>query len=194
MKKVNGLIILGVLIIVSCMIYLQQSGISLRIARLIKPTILKEQPLYISTSVVKRLFPDFQKSKIVLIALPSSKKSVLFLKDLRQSYQKLFRKTPQIIESPDALLECQQDCWIPLPPEAGHHLETNEFIINHVQPLQKPYFTLTVFQFSRNETPYESCMNQKRLQFHCLRGISIVQAKRKMKAPDKKYFFIKKAI
>lgn len=188
-KVTLGLILASVLVTI-CLVYLTRSGVSLRPATLIKPTVIKTEQ-NVTDAVVNRLFPEFKENDTLLIGLPPNKQAAEFLNLLQESYKKHFKKEARIVNGPEELKECKEACWLPLPPSSAHALRTNAFIEDQIKPLDRSYFTMTLFQFSTQEKLPKRCRQQQRLSLTCIRTLSVAEFKRKM-SEDQKYFFMRK--
>lgn len=87
---------------------------------------------------------------------------------------------------------CKSPCWIVMPPEKAHQLRANSFIEKYILPTQKPYRTMTWFDFHRGGLVPDACVQEKRLSFDCLKIVSTHEVEKKMKQPEARYFYLRK--
>ncbi len=202
MKKVMAALALSLLIISACIFYLLRTGISLRPAPLIMPSVMSEDQSHVASAIVHRLFQEFQDSHYVLWGvLPETEDSVRILNLAVQEYEKTFHLSVNFIRdaetaSEEYLRACKKPCWLLISNKKANQLdlkpEAGSFIESHLRPLNLPFFTLTFIPFQKNTVVTDECNNQKRLSLDCLVSVSVREAIRKMKDPSKRYFFMNK--
>ncbi len=198
MKKIVALLGLAFLIISACLIYLVKSGVGLRSAPIIRPSILLEDGQNMSLGVVARLAPDFQTADYLLLGfLPETADSQKFLEMLKSEYEMLYKKSVQILPNaieakPEDIQACIAPCWLLLPNTMANELSNNEWIQKLIRPLNRNYFSITWIPFSTGGEVTDACVQQKRLTLDCLKMLSVHEAKRKMKETEKRYFFMRK--
>ena len=198
MKKVTAVLVMCVFIISACVVYLIRSGISLRAAPLIQPSVMTADQSNVASAVVLRLFRELQDSDYILLGvLPESEESKQIISQVAEEYVKLFHKPIQFIydaenASADFLLSCKKPCWLLISEKKANHLESNSFAENLLLPLKRTFFTLTFVSFHKNIKVPEGCDNQKRLSLDCLIPVSVRGVRRKMKDSQKRYFFLQK--
>lgn len=198
MKKIVLLMTLSFAGIALCMVYLVKSGISLRSAPLISPSVMSDDFHNVSDSVMNRLFPDFQTARYVVLGfLPETPVSKALLERLEAAYEKTFGMKPRIFRDAAAvtveeLRSCETSCWIVTEAAKANELTPNELIDTKIKPLGRAYFTLTWIPFTQDQTVSDFCLNEKRLTFDCLVPLSVHGAQKKMKDKTKRYFFLRK--
>jgi hypothetical protein len=67
MKKITVILALSFILISACMIYLIRSGVSLRSASLISPSVMSPDRHSIAKGLVVRLFPDLQSARFIFM-------------------------------------------------------------------------------------------------------------------------------
>lgn len=198
MKIVNGLIILSLVIISICLIYLTYSGISLRTAPLIQPSVISADRGNIAPSVIKRLFQELQNSHYVLWGvLPETEESQGIMDLAAADFKNKSHQSVQFIHnaenaSEEHLLACAKPCWLLVSRTKSNQLGTNNFIEKKLSSLQRTFLTLTVIPFHRDQAVAAVCDSQKRLDLDCLIAVSIREVHRKMKDSQQRYFFLRK--
>lgn len=198
MKKIGFLLGGAFVLITVCMLYLVRKGISLRTAPLIKPTEISADRHNIGEHLVLRLFPELQSNDVILWGvLPETPESQNLLKVAAADYEKTFKTPVHIISnaataSSEDIKNCGKPCWILLDKDKANELTPNEFITQNIQPLNRPYITLTLVNFTGTEEVTQACEDQHRLHLDCLVQLSVRDAKKKMKDPNKLYFFLRK--
>lgn len=198
MKKISALIILIASIITACMFYLVFTGISLRSAPLIQPSIISGDYRNIATGLIHRLFHELQDAHYILWGvLPETKESKLILELVAEEYQKTFHQSIQIIDdtissSSKKIRNCTKPCWLLISDTKAHQLERNNFIENFFVSPEESFITLTVVLFNRDAAVSTECETQKRLNLNCLISVSIREVRRKMKDLKQRYFFLRK--
>lgn len=187
MNKTNALIGGALLVITVCLIYLSFVGIGLRTAKLIKPSLYLPDAVVAAEAVVLRLFPDLTERSTLVIGLPLENPAAqVFLERLKQSYVEHLKQEPRIITDPQKLESCSEPCWWITDEHKANSLAGE---MNELKNRKVNYLTLT--WFSKNEEPSIECKKKLRLDYSCLRELSIFAASRKMKTRDT-YFFLNK--
>jgi len=195
MKKISALLILSAAIIATCMIYLVFTGISLRSAPLIQPSLIAPDQSNIAASLVSRLFREFQTAHYILWgALPETQISEIILKQTAIEYEKKFYTKVNFIQNAEmATIEqiraCKKPCWLLLSDKKAHQLKINNFIEKN---MSGNFISLTLVLFNKIPHVTKDCEIQKRLELSCLISVSIRDVQRKMKDPKQRYFFLRK--
>lgn len=198
MKKITAVIVVCILVISVCVIYLVRSGISLRTAPLIQPSVMTDDQNNVASAVVLRLFQELQNNDYILLGvLPETEESARVINQIAKEYEKTFHRRVQFrrdAESSDteSLLACSKPCWLLTSAEKANHLKNDSFIEKQLQPLKINFFTLTFVSFHKNTEVSAECNNQKRLSLECLISVSVRGVRKKMKDPQKRYFFLQK--
>lgn len=198
MKNVVIAIVLSLAVISACIVYLLRTGISLRTAPLIQPSIMTDDKSNVASSLVLRLFQEFQNGHyIVWGVLPANEESNRVIEQAARQYEKKFHSKVHFIrdaekENQEYIRACTKPCWLLVSQEKANQLQTNSFIENNLLALSKPYLSITIIPFHKNQPVSEECNNQKRLSLNCLISVSIRGVQRKMKDTQKHYFFLQK--
>ncbi len=191
MKKVTWLVIGLCLIITAAMISLFRSGISLRVATLIKPSEFHSVD-GVAEALVVRLYPEFQ-SKKILIVVTTDNEGKAWAIPLLVSLRERLQATP--LKGDMEFLTQAQDCvkkCVFYNPSEELAREIREKFQTELTAEKSPVFRLHIWQFSREEAWKPQCESMHRLTEECVRAVSIRESLRKMKDPKKKYFFLKK--
>ncbi|HWU42805.1 MAG TPA: hypothetical protein VN132_05175, partial [Bdellovibrio sp.] len=89
------------------------------------------------------------------------------------------------------LQNCPKLCWVPVSASEAQELEKNNYIESVIKPLRRSYFTLNMNEFTDyDKTIIAKCEQEKRLDFSCFQALSIMNAQKRMKDPNKRYFFM----
>lgn len=194
MRKILFILTLACLIIVAAMGFLLKKGVSLRAATLITPSEISPGDNNVSHAVAYRLFPDLQRSDIMILGLPEgdSRMQVLAEQIALHAEQLLGQPLHRASNKMD-LTNCPKLCWVTVLPNEAQELEKNAYIDNVIKPLNRSYFTLNLHGFEMyDEALVRSCESEKFLDYKCLVTLSIAEASRKMKDSSKRYFFMKR--
>jgi hypothetical protein len=198
MKKLILLVAFGFVVISACLVYLVKSGIALRSAPQIKPSVIAADFHNVPQGLFLRLYPDLQPAYYFLWGVsydsPEVQKTIFALKD---QYEKEFRRPVQILFSgpqltPEAVRNCASPCWLILASGQAHELGRNELIETHIKPHLRTYTTLTWIDFDGVAEVPERCQIQKFLDLECLKLVSVREVQKKMKDPRQRYFFMRK--
>lgn len=198
MKVITSIITIAVIIITVGVLYIIKSGVSIRTAPIIKPSVISANFNNVPEGLFLRLFPDFQQSHYVLFGIPQNSSEVQqTLLILKHRYEQEFKSQVHFIfdglnASADEIRNCLKPCWIYLPENSAHGLATNEWLNQKIIPLNKIFFSLTWVYFSRTASVPEHCLSEKRLDFDCLKTVSVNEVIRKMKDSQSRYFFVRK--
>ncbi|MDG0815503.1 hypothetical protein [Bdellovibrio svalbardensis] len=194
MKKIIAMLSLASLIIMGAMIYLVKKGVSLRADTLIKPSEISTNDTNVSHAVAYRLFPDFQSHDMIIVGVPEEDSRLQVLAEqIAIEAEKLLGQPIHRAADKMHLQDCGKLCWVKVKPEEAQELEKNSYIPSVIQPLGRTYFTLNLLEFSGYDAEaLSACEQEKRLDLKCLVTLSVKQAERKMKDPNKRYFFMKK--
>ena len=175
MKKITALIVFSFFIIAACMVYLVYSGISLRSAALIQPSVISADKQNIASSVMHRLYQEFQGVHyIVWGVLPTTVETQAILADLAEQYKKRFNHSVNLVLdaesfSAEKLRACPRPCWLLVNNANAHQLQDQSFFTeSRILPLQKPFITFTVIDFNPDQIVAAECEDQKRLSLHVL--------------------------
>ncbi len=186
---------LAFILISACMIYLTRSGVSIRSAALIRPSIISAEGHNMANGLVIRMAQDFKNTHYVLWGIASD--SNLF-DQAQAEFEKLFpglritRLQLSQQTTPEEIRACPAPCWIVTEPTMAHELAGQTTLSHRNEIAEKSYFNLSVINFSKAEPVTAECDAQKRLDYDCLKTLSIREAQRKMKNPDAHYFFLRK--
>jgi hypothetical protein len=193
MKKIFILLGVACLIIAGVMIYLVKTGVSLRTAPYIRPSLISADFLNVPESVFTRLFPDLQNAHYIVWGLPATIESQIFLEAFTRRYEAEFKtKVNVLANDSEDILNCQKPCWIFKNQDQAHQLAPNPWIDKNLKPIQKIFITLTWMDFYRHPVVPPHCTAEKRLDFECLPLVAIKDVERKFRERDKRYFFMRK--
>jgi hypothetical protein len=199
MKKIYLIFGIVFAIITACMIYLVKSGVGLRSAPLIRPTVMSPDHSNIAAHVVLRLFPELQEAHyIVWGVLPQTEDSQMLLTNFLKEYEKTFHMPARIIldaESVDTneILNCAKPCWLLVNKDKANELSSNDFIEKKIQPLNQSYINITVVPFDNTEVVPEKCDSEKRVTADCITPLSVREVQKYLKkAPEQLHFFMRK--
>ncbi|MGZ3772325.1 MAG: hypothetical protein ACXVCY_00530 [Pseudobdellovibrionaceae bacterium] len=198
MKIIVSILTVSFIFITVCIAYLVKSGISIRTAPIIKPSIISNDFENVPQGLFVRLFPDLQQADYILWGISQNSVEVQkTLTALKNQYEKEFKTPVRFIfdglkASAQDIEKCSKPCWIYLPEDSAHELKPNTWIQKNIKPSNRNYFTISWVSFTRTiETP-EYCLKEKRLDLECLKAISVQEFARKKMSPRDKYFFVKK--
>lgn len=198
MKIIGTILTIGFIVITTCIVYILKTGISVRTEPIIKPSIISPNFENVPQGLFLRLFPDIQQAHYVLWGVsqnsPEVQKTFAIMK---KHYEKEFKIPVHFIydgsaSNAEEIEKCPKPCWIYLPENAAHALKPNSWIQKNIKPLGREYFTLTWVSFSRDTMAPDYCLKEKKLDFECLKSVSIQEVERKMTDPKKRYFFARK--
>jgi hypothetical protein len=198
MKTITGILSLGFLIIIACLVYLLKSGVSIRTAPIIKPSPVSQDFVNVPQGIFLRLFPDIQQSHYILWSVSQNsaevQKTLSVMKE--RAEHDLGLPVNFIYDGPKAtaaeVKACARPCWILFPEDQANELKPNAWIDANIKPLGREYFTLSWSGFRRDVVVPDSCVKEKRLDLECLKVLSIHEVSRKMKERDQRYFFMRK--
>ncbi len=200
MKKVTLLIVLACVVVGVCMVSLVRSGISLRSALLIKPSEWsQENSQEAAQAVFYRLFPAFQSRDLLVVGVDQPTPRVTeFLEHLKANASDFYKKPiktfddSQILTAQAELESCAKTCWVFTETQSTSDIAPMPSVLQLAGLDEKNRFTLSIFEFEGyDEKLIPTCEQQKRLTLECLKNLAIKEAQRKMKDPNKKYFFMK---
>lgn len=198
MKTITSLLAVCFLLITGSIIYIIRSGVSIRTAPIIKPSVISRDFRNVPQGLFLRLFPDFQQADYVLWGGSQNSGEVQTTLALaKEHYEREFKRPVNFIyEGEKAHLEavanCPKPCWILLPENKAHELTPNAWVQTNLLPLHKTYFTLTWVNFKKNISVPAECTQEKRLDLPCLISVSVREVGRKMPDPQQRYFFMRK--
>ena len=195
MKKVYYVLGSALLIISICMIVLVFKGVSLRTEPIIKPSPVDASYKNITSGILHRLFPQFQKADYVVWGINPIKLSEeqTLLSLLQNESQNQSGTQPQVLEwspqtSDEVIGSCRKPCWIKVDKESASRLKNSEGM---VQLHGKNYFSLTFLTFERDMVVPLVCENEKRLDFSCILSVSVREVRKYFKKTDTRYFFLR---
>ncbi|HEX7672826.1 MAG TPA: hypothetical protein VF412_01575 [Bdellovibrio sp.] len=194
MKVITTILVVAFLIITGAMISLIKRGVSLRPSTLITPSEVSANLQNISHGVAYRLFPDFQSYDLFVVGVPADNAELQQIaKDIKAQAEALLKQPIHEAAGKADLQNCAKPCWVTVTPDEAQELTPgNPYIEQTVLPLNRNYLTLTLTEFTDYDHGIISqCENEKRLDFPCLKALSIQEAQRKMKDPKKRYFFLR---
>lgn len=198
MKNIVAILAVCFALITWTIFHLINAGVSIRTAPIIKPSVVGSNFHNVPQGVFLRLFPDFQQSDYILWgASQSSSEFKIVLHELQKRYEQQFKTPVHIFKvDPDSnknrLADCTKPCWVLLPPTHAHELVRNGWIEDNRLILKKNYVTITWISFIRQNTVPPACIEEKRLDFECLKSVSIQEVKKKLIERDQRYFFMRK--
>lgn len=194
MKVITTILVVAFLIITGAMIFLIKKGVSLRPSTLITPSEISANLQNVSHGVAYRLFPDFQSYDLFVVGVPADNAELQQIaRDIKVQAEALLKQPIHEAASKTDLQNCLKPCWVTATPEEAQELTAgNPYIEQTVLPLNRNYLTLTLTDFTDyDHSIIPQCEDEKRLDFPCLKALSIQEAQRKMKDPKKRYFFLR---
>ena len=98
MNRIFSAIVLSLLLISACIVYLVRSGISLRAAPIIQPSLMDFNSDNVAKALNIRLFQELQNSRYVIWGvLPETEESARLINKAAEEYERLFHKPVQFI-------------------------------------------------------------------------------------------------
>ena len=196
MKKVYYVIGAALLIITLCMIVLVFRGVSLRSEPIIKPSPIDAKYENITSGILHRMFPSFQKTDYVVFGIKSevnSEEETIF-ELLRNEYKIQFGSKPQVLRwtnqtKVEEIQNCKKPCWITIEKVNANSLKLNENLKSIQNILGENYFSITFLEFERNLSVPAVCETEHRLDFNCLLPVAVREVKKYFKRSDLRYFF-----
>ena len=198
MKKMVAIFVLVFVVISACMLYLLRSGVGLRSAPLIKPTVIGSDTRIIANHTVKRLFPEMQQAHYIVWGVqPETDDSQLLMTYFLDEYQKTFHNPARILKNAESLSsqeisQCEKPCWLLISKNLANELTPNKFIEEKIAPLKKEFINITFLNFSRDEKVSEKCDQEQRLTLDCVVPVSVREVTKRLKDPSQRYFFLRK--
>lgn len=198
MKMIFSAIALSLFLISACIFYLVRSGISLRAAPIIQPSLIDLNSDNVAKALNIRLFQELQNSRYVIWGvLPETEESARLISNAAEEYERLFHKPVQFIRdaegaSAEYLRACAKPCWLTVASGKANQLSTNTFIKDSILSLAEPFFTITIVPFKPDAEVPDGCGGEKRLSLRCFVPISVRSVRRKIKEPEKRHFFLNK--
>lgn len=188
MTKVPIFLFMMLVMIAGFMMSLLNSGISLRVATLIKPSEISSTK-QVAQALAIRLFPELQTKKWLIYSFENESPRA---KELLVEFLAEVKKTPageyQVRVAGE---ECEKHCLF-LDETPQNHETVQQIFSVKLEAEQSDVFRLKVGEFDLQEPFLQECDSMQRLDEQCIRAISIRDSRRKMKNPDQKYFFLKK--
>lgn len=198
MKTIVTILSIGLFLISLGIVYIYKSGVSIRTAPIIRPSIVSEDFHNVPQGLFVRLFPDLQQTHYILWGVSQNSNEVqVTLSMMKELYKREFKTPVSFIydglnSSREEVQNCLKPCWILFPENHVNELSPNTWIQTHLLPLNRNYFSLTWIPFERPTQVPEYCVKEKRLDLDCLKVVSIQEVSRKMKDSGKRYFFLRK--
>jgi hypothetical protein len=186
MKRMTLFIFALLIVIAAVMGSLLKSGISLRVATLIKPSELHSAQ-QVAQALSSRLFPELQSKKWLVYSI---KENSAVAKEILVGLLEIVKTSP-VGEYKVQENDCEKHCVFLSETEPTEKLSQAIFA-KSLEQENSNVFRLVVSEFSLNEKFPEKCETMQRLDEDCIRAISLRDARRKMTDPSKKYFFLKK--
>lgn len=191
MNRFPIFIFMMMVMIAGVLMSLWRQGVSLRVATLIKPSEWSHST-QISQALLKRLYPDLQSKKIMIVVSQESKATELVQKIGEELNQEVVQTSVGHLQKITSTSLCQAQHCLLLATTKEELSQVEKEYQQTLSEEDSKVFRLDVIQFVRDEPFIESCNKMKRLNDECIRSLSIRDAKRKMTDPQKKYFFLKK--
>lgn len=167
---------------------LLNTGISLRVATLIKPSEIASTK-QVAQALAIRLFPELQSKKWLIYSFDQeSPRARELLVDLLSEVKKTPAGEYQVRVAGE---DCTQHCLFLDETPQSNEIVKKTFLAK-LESEQSEVFRLKVSEFVLQEEFIQECESMQRLDEKCIRSISIRDARRKMKKPEQKYFFLKK--
>lgn len=195
------IVIFGIFCVIASaiLIKLTNDGVSIRSAPIISPSPQGADYKNVASSVMNRLFPDFQMSSYVLIGFPPDLKSgPQIVNDLKLDYEKQFNKVVTLVYdegvlNKEQISQCKIPCWILTSESKSNELTQDNQIPRALDSMSGlKHFHLTLIPFQDVPEPSKDCIAEKRLSLKCLIPLSIHQVRKKFKDPTIAYFFMRK--
>lgn len=188
MPKVPIFLFMMLVMIAGFMMSLLNTGISLRVATLIKPSEIASTK-QVAQALAIRLFPELQTKKWLIYSFDQeSPRARELLVDLLSEVKKTPAGEYQVRVAGE---ECTQHClFLDETPQSNEIVKKT--FLTKLDSEQSDVFRLKVSEFVLQEEFIQECDSMQRLDEKCIRSISIRDARRKMKKPEQKYFFLKK--
>ena len=196
MKRLAFILAICFALISACIIYLLKSGISIRSAPLIRPSLMTGDLRHVARAVILRLSPELQNARYVLWGVPSTSESQHLIELLRAEAEELHQKPVDLVATAEAmttaeLKRCKKPCWLLLPAESANELKLNSFIASKLpseQGEKSNHINITLLPFTRGGEAPESCVAQKRLTLDCLKILAVHESQRKMRSAELHFF------
>ena len=192
MKKIFWLFGVAFLLITFCIVYLIKTGVSLRSAPYIKPTVIQKD--IIGEHVHLRLFSDWKNVDYVFWQYDPTSPHFQLEESTRLQILDLLKNQTQIemsvapSDQPLDLQNCKKPCWV--NTAVAHQLSPNPQIPDFI--LKQNFITFSWLYFDRLIEVSEKCVELKRLTLDCITPLVIHQNRKKMKIKDAKYFLMNK--
>lgn len=198
MKRVILLFTLAFVLIGVIMLTLVKSGVSLRAAPYIRPSVINSDFTSVAEAVFRRLFPDLQMADVIVFGIPTNNQEASKVVHLfRKRFETEFNKTVTILYKPrselteEDIFRCKKPCWVFTGALEAHQIIPNSpkhpFI-----PIDTEYFTLTWLSFHRHVELSKFCEEEKRLDLQCIVPVSVKDVERKFRSKTDRYFFMRK--
>jgi len=198
LKKVSILVAIGFFVITAVMLYVLNMGVSIRSGAVIRPSLLQADAHKLTTAMLARLAPEFERVDYILLGLPDQ--NVLpkdFLLALKADFERLFGKNLNVIEDngqtdlSQHLRECLKPCLLTTDFRKSHGLSTTNQQVSIIDHLGQNHVRLTILPFTRDSEVPPGCDDLKEITFECLTPLSVREVKRRFRKPER-YFFMRK--
>ena len=191
-KKLIIVLVAAFSIITACMIYLIREGVSLRLGRVIEPTLMSLGDREIARGLVSRLTPILQPSRYVIFGIDREDPiHQALIENLKNEYVRDFKIEPRVIEwnSEDFVNACETKCWVLTSQGESTHLQKSE-LIEKLESAGEKFFTISILRFDRDLEVPKYCESEKRMSIDCVTPLAVREARRKFKEPSP-YFFMR---
>lgn len=196
MKKVYYILGAALVIITICMILLVFKGVSLRSEPIIKPSPVDAKYENITFGVIRRMFPNFQKTDYVVwgISPSASSEEETIFELLQNEHAKQLEQRPHVLHwteqtTPEEIKKCVKPCWITIEKEKASRLKDNESLKAIQTVLGTNYFSITFLEFDRIMPVPQVCETEQRLDFNCILPVAVREVSKYFKQPETRYFF-----
>lgn len=200
-KKVYLILGTALVIISACMIYMTFKGAGLRTEPIIKPSPIDKEHANITFGVIRRMFPSFQQADYVIWGADLQKfneeNDIIKLLQKEHFTQLGTYPNPKIVTnetSDEEIKNCTKPCWIIVDKNHASQLSgAPSEILEKVREQMGPnYFSITIIEFSPEVTVPEKCNTEKFISADCVMPVSVREAKRYLKDPKTRYFFMRR--
>jgi hypothetical protein len=190
-KKLIVVLVAAFSLITACMLYLIKEGVSLRLGRVIDPTLMSLGEREIARGIVSRLTPVFQPSKYVVFGIDKEDpQTQALIENLKTEFARDFKVAPKIVDADsDFLSTCEAHCWVMTSPGESTHLQKSE-LIEKLESTGDRYFTISVLRFDRDADLPKHCESEKRISIDCITPLAVRESRRKFKE-EAPYFFVR---
>lgn len=203
MKTIAGLFAVAVLIVSGTMFYLVKSGVALRTAPLIRPSVIHPEQQNVARSLVARLYPELRTSEFVYWGLPEADSAWNQLRtQVEEHAEKMLGQKPAILDlrkvsdsleaQASAIRSCPTPCWVILDEAEAHFLSEESRAFRLDLLVQRPSITLTLLKLDRTLEIPDACVAEKRVSRACIASVVTRDSARKFKEPAERYFLLRR--